>query len=209
LPAPVPAEQRGPGRPPTYGKQRLSLAKRAGQTRGWQEVECVQYGEKVTKTCKTFLATWRPAGGVIRVVIVKEEDDWLPYFSTDPEATPVEILEGMADRGAEEQTFKDVKEVWGAGQQQVRNVYASIGAFAVNLLMYSVVEAWAWARSEEELVDRCGSPWDTEERRPSHADKRKALQREVLRAEIEAVLAERPSQEKMRALAERVLELAA
>ena len=30
------------------------------------------------------------------------------------------------------------------------------------------------------------SPWDTEERRPSHADKRKALQREILREEIQA-----------------------
>ena len=50
-------------RRPTYGKKRIVLAKRAGQTRGWQQVECVQYGEKVTKTIKTFLATWRPAGG--------------------------------------------------------------------------------------------------------------------------------------------------
>jgi hypothetical protein len=33
------------------------LAKRAGQQRGWQEVECVQYGAQVTKTVKTFLAT--------------------------------------------------------------------------------------------------------------------------------------------------------
>ncbi len=84
------------------------------------------------------------------------------------------VLEAMADRGAIEQTFKDVKEVWGAGQQQVRNVHASIGALAVNLTMYSLVEAWAWARREEGLVDRRRSPWDAEERRPSHADKRKA-----------------------------------
>jgi hypothetical protein len=209
LPAPVPAGQRGPGRPPTYGKQRLSLAKRAGQTRGWQEVGCVQYGEKVTKTIKTFLATWRPAGGVIRVVIVKEEDDWLPYFSTDPKATPVEILEGMADRGAEEQTFKDVKEVWGAGQQQVRNVHSNEGCFNLDLWLYSQVEAWAWDRPEEALVDRRASPWDSEPRRPSHADKRKALQREVLQGEIEEALAGPPSKEKIRALAQRLLDLAA
>src|SRR5207244_7931740 len=63
LPKSVPAAERGPGRPPTYGKQRISLAKRAGQQRGWHEVECVQYGVKVVKTIKTFLATWRPAGG--------------------------------------------------------------------------------------------------------------------------------------------------
>lgn len=57
---------------PTCGKQRLDLAKRAGQPRGWEQVECVQYRQPVTKTYKTFLATWRPAGGLIRVVIVRE-----------------------------------------------------------------------------------------------------------------------------------------
>ena len=176
--------QRGPL--PTYGKDKIDLAKRAGQKRGWQQVACVQYGERVVKTIKTFEATWRPAGGRIRVVIVREDDGWLAVLLHRPGVPAETILEAMADRGAIEQMFKDVKEVWGAGQQQVRNVYASIGAFAVNLTLYSVVEAWAWARREEALVDRSRSPWDTEERRPSHADKRKALQREILREEIQA-----------------------
>jgi len=209
LPTVVPVEERGPGRPPTYGKERISLAKRAGQTGGWQEVRCVQYGEEVVKTIKTFLATYRPAGGMIRVVIVKEEHDWLPYFSINPEATAEEILEGMADRGSEEETFKDVKEIWGAGQQQVRNVDSNEGCFNLNLWMYSLVEVWAWDKPEEELVDRSASPWDSKPRRPSHADKRRALQREVLRGEIEEALAGRPSKEKIRALAERLLALAA
>lgn len=209
VPEPVPPEKRGRGRPPTYGKQRISLAKRAGQTRGWQQVECVQYREKVVKTIKTFLAMWRPAGGVIRVVLVQEEDDWLPYFSTKPAATVEEVLEGMADRGSEEQMFKDVKEVEGAGQQQVRNVYSNEGCFNMNLWMYSVVEAWAWQKKEEELVDRSASPWDSEPRRPSHEDKRKALQREVLQGEIQEALSGRPTKRKMRQLAERLLELAA
>jgi hypothetical protein len=199
--------QRGPL--PTYGKGRIDLAKRAGQRRGWQQVACVQYGKAVTKTIKTFLATWRPAGGLIRVVIVHEDDGWRAYFCTDPTATAEAILEAMADRGAIEQTFKDVKEVWGAGQQQVRNVYASIGAFAVNLILYSVVEAWAWTRHEEELVDRSGSPWDAEPRRPSHADRRKALQREILQAEIQAALRGRPESEGFQKLANRLLDMAA
>jgi hypothetical protein len=209
LPELVPPEQRGPGRPPTYGKKRISLAKRAAHKDGWQEVECVQYGASVVKTIKTFVATYRPAGGMIRVVIVKEDDDWLPYFCLNPEATAVEILEGMADRGAIEETNKDVKEVWGAGQQQVRNVDSNEGCFNLNLWMYSLVEAWAWDKPEEELVDRSASPWDSEPRRPSHADKRKALQRVTLRGEIEEALVGRPSKEKIRALVEHLLDLAA
>ena len=199
--------QRGPL--PTYGKRRLELAKRAGQTRGWQQVECVQYGARVTKTYKTFLATWKPAGGLIRVVLVKEEHGWVAFFCTDPQASVVDILEGAADRGAHEQAFKDMKEVWGAGQQQLRNVYANVGAFNLNGWLHSTVEAWAWERPEEGLVDRSQSPWDAEPRRPSHADKRKALQREVLRQEIEAVLAGPPDPQRFRELAERLLDLAA
>jgi DDE superfamily endonuclease len=199
--------QRGPL--PRYGKDKIDLAKRAGQKRGWQQVECVQYGKRLTKTIKTFLATWRPAGGVIRVVIVREDDGWLAYFCTAPETTAAVILETMADRSAIEQTFKDIKEVWGAGQQQVRNVYASIGAWMVNLVLYSVVEAWAWGHAEEELVDRSRSPWDAEDRRPSHADKRKALQRQILREEIRAVVEGQAEREGFQTLATRLLDLAA
>jgi hypothetical protein len=205
---PKPGQRRGPGRPPTYGKQRICLAKRAGQPRGWQTVQCVQYGEVVTKTIKTFLATYKPVGGLIRVVIVQEEDDWLPYFSMDPNVTAVEILEAMADRSSEENTFKDEKEIWGAGQQQVRNVYSNEACFNLNLWMYTLVEAWAWDKDDEEVCDRSASPWDKQPRRPSHNDKRKALQREVLRGEIEEVLSGRPSKQEIRAMMERLLDMA-
>jgi hypothetical protein len=199
--------QRGPM--PTYGKKRMVLAKRAAQPHGWEEVQCVQYGERVTKTIKTFLATWHPAGGMIRVVIVKEDHGWVAFFCTDPKATAVEILEAMADRGAIEQTNRDVKEVWGAGEQQVRNVYSNEGCFNLNLWLHSLVEVWAWDKEEADLVDRSGSPWDREPRRPSHADKRKALQRVVLQAEIEEALSGRPTKERIRELAQRLLDLAA
>jgi hypothetical protein len=103
--------------------------------------------------------------------------------------------------------FKDVKEVWGAGQQQVRNVYASIGAFTINLVLYRVVEVWAC--DEEALVDRSRCPWDTEEHRPSHADKRKALQRLILREEIRAAAGGRVDSEEFSGWAIRLLDLAA
>ena len=207
LPLPKPPSRPGPQ--PTYGKGRLSLAKRAGHKRGWQQVECVQYGETVQKTIKTFLATWHPAGGVIRVVLVQEDDSWVAFFCTRPEATAAEVLGAAADRNALEQTNKDVKEVWGAGQQQVRNVHSNEGCFNLNLWLYTLVEMWAWDRPEEELADRSRCPWDSEPRRPSHQDKRRALQRQVLQAEIDGVLSGRPTKGDFRALAQRLLELAA
>jgi len=177
VPAEVPSGQRRPGRPRKYGAQRLSLAKRAGQTRGWQTLSVVQYGRAVLKTYKTFLATWQPAGGVIRVVLVREVGRWLAFFCTDPQAAVPALLEAAADRTAIEQTFHDVKEVEGAGQQQVRNLHANVGAFNLNLWAHTLVEWWAWERPQKELSDRQASPWDDATRRPSHADRRKALQR--------------------------------
>jgi hypothetical protein len=196
------------GRKPIYGKNRISLVERAEDEGGWQRVECTQYGERVTKTVKTFQATWRSAGGAIRVVIVKEEDCWIPYFSIDPDAAGREVLEMMADRGSLECTFKDVKEVWGAEQQQVRNLEANKGCFELNGWMYSQVEAWAWDKEEEELVDRSASPWDGRPRRPSHADKRKALQREVLRNKFRLTLAETLDAEKIEEVIESLLDMA-
>jgi hypothetical protein len=193
------------GRPRIYGEDRISLAGRAASPHGWEEVECEQYGEVVAKTVKSFLATWRPARGAVRVVIVKEEDGWLAFFCTGPDATAAEILEAAADRNALEQAFKEVKEVWGAGEQQVRNVQSSEACFNLNLWMMSIVEAWAWGMPEEELVDRDGSPWDNQPRRPSHADKRKALQREALREEITEGLRGRPTKGEIRGLIERLL----
>ncbi len=207
LPGPQPDGKRG--RKPIYGTEVISLGKRAGHQQGWQTEEMVLYGKKVTKTYKTFLATWKPAGGVIRVVLVKEDDGWLAFFCTDPNATPAEILEMVADRNSLEQTFKDVKEVWGAGQQQLQNLHANIGAWHMNLWAYTMVELWAWDQPDEELVHRSRSPWDNEPRRPSHADRRKALLRHCLREQFQQAQADPDQLTKLREFAERLLSLAA
>ena len=205
----VPAGQRGPGRPRVYGTERVSLAKRAGQRRGWTTEAFTLYGERVTKRFKTFLATWKPAGGAIRVVLVDEPTGWRAYFCTDPSASVADILTAVADRFALEITFRDVKEVVGAGKQQVRFIWANVGAFHVCLWAFTMTEVWAWGRPADELVDRSDSPWDSPLRRPSHADKRRAWRRALLGLEIRAVLRPGATEEEIQATAERLLSLAA
>jgi hypothetical protein len=209
LPPEVPVDRRGPGRPRVYGTERISLAKRAGQRRGWTTEAFTLYGERVTKRYKTFLATWRPAGGVIRVVLVDEPTGWRAFFCTDPVASVTDILTAVADRFSLEITFRDCKEVVGAGQQQVRFVWASVGVFHVCLWTFTLTEAWAWGRSADELVDRSASPWDSPLRRPSHADKRRAWRRALLGEEIRAALRPGVTEEEIQATAERLLHLAA
>ena len=168
------------GRPRKYGMDRISLAKRAGARGGWRTEEFELYNKGVTKTYKTFLATYAPVGSVVRVVLVREDHAWFAWFCTDQNATVREILESVADRAAIEQDFHDVKEVHGTGQQQLRNVWANIGAFNLLLWLHTLIELWAWNLPHEQLCDRSQSPWDDPTRRPSHADRRKALRRACL-----------------------------
>jgi hypothetical protein len=184
-----PGQKRGRGRPRKYGKLKISLAKRAGQPRGWQKIDCTIYGQAVTKTCKTFLAMYPPAGGLVRVVIVKEDHGWFAFFCTDSSASVVEILEAFADRATIEQDFHDIKEVWGAGQQQVRNIWTNVAVYHLNLWMHTLVELWAWNKNHKQLCDRSDSPWDDATRRPSHANRRKALRQHIMQSELSTVTA--------------------
>jgi hypothetical protein len=207
VPRPKRAGRRGPQA--TYGRQAIRLALRAGQTRGWPTCRVWQYGEQRRKQIKTFLATWRPAGGLIRVALVQEETGWLAWFSTDPELSAEQILEGAAQRMVIEQDFHDLKEVEGLGQPQVRDSDANVGAVQATLWEFTLVELWAWEQPAEALVDRRASPWDDPARRPSHADKRKALQRWCLRQEYLGVCHDQPLTPRMQAFIERLMDRAA
>lgn len=207
VPGPRPAGKRG--RPRTYGPDVIDLAKRAGQRRGWSSETLTLYGVATVKKYKTFLATWRPVGGVIRVVLVDEPNGWRAFFCTDTSASVADILEMVADRFSLEITFRECKQIVGAGQQQVRFIWANVGAFHVCLWTYTMTEAWAWGREAAELVDRSASPWDKASRRPSHADKRRAWRRELLGAEIRAALCTGATEAEFQAAAERLISLAA
>jgi hypothetical protein len=140
------------------------------------------------------------------VVLVDEPTGWRAYFCTDISASVADILGMVADRFSLEITFRECKQIVGAGQQQVRFIWANIGAFHVCLWTFTLTEAWAWGRKAEDLVDRSASPWDST---PSHADKRLAWRRELLGEEIRAALRSGATEAEIQATAERLLNLAA
>lgn len=212
LPAALkPGRKRGRGRPPIYGKNRLSLAIRAGQTGGWTAVEVVTTtGRSVARMCKTFLATWRPAGGVVRVVILKEADGkWRAFLCSDAEANVEEIVQVIVDRWAIEQNYHDLKEVERVGEVQLRRLWANVGAMNLGLWVHTLIEVWGWDRSEGSLCDRVDRPWDDASRRPSHADRRRALQREMVAEEYQRLELPTPWSEKIRDLLAGVVKLVA
>jgi hypothetical protein len=206
-----PGQKRGRGRPPVYGKGHLSLARRAGQTRGWQEVTVkATTGRAVTKRYKTFLATWRPAGGVVRVVILKEDDgSWRAFLCTDAGAGVESIVQTIHDRWAIEQNYHDLKEVERIEEVQVRRLWSNVGALNLSLWVHTLIEVWAWQRPEGSLSDRSDRPWDVANRRPSHADRRRALQRDLLAGEYRRLDVPEAWSEKIRDLLDGVVRLVA
>jgi hypothetical protein len=200
------------GRTRIYGRQRISLAGRARKRQGWTTETFDLYGQPTSKTYKTFLATWGSVTGAIRVVLVRERTQpqgWVAFFCTDAQASVGEILGAVADRFALEIAFRELKQVVGAGQQQVRFYWASIGSFHMCLWSFTLTEVWAWERPKEELVDRSASPWDRQPRRPSHADKRRAWRRAELDQEIHAVLRPGVTEAEIGRVVQRLLDLAA
>ncbi len=197
------------GRPPVYGKQKISLAKRATHRKGWQTIRYDCRGDEVTRQYKTFLATSELVRGQIRVVLLRFEDgSWAPYFCTDPLAEVRDILEAVAARWAIEEHFHDVKEVWGAGQQQVRNVWSNIACWHLNQWLYSLVELCCWDQPASKLTDRCARPWDNPDRRPSHADRRRSISRQMLQKQFLAALPRASETRKFRKLFEALIALA-
>ena len=194
---------------PIYGKHKISLAKRAAHRQGWKTITYHCRGVEVTRQYKTFLATSELVSGQIRVVIVRFEDgSWAPYFCTDTSAEVRDILETVAARWAIEEHFHDVKEVWGAGQQQVRNVWSNIGCWNLNGWLYTLVELCCWDVAKSELTDRRDRPWDNPDRRPSHADRRRTIAREMLEKQFQAALPRTPNKHKFRMLFETMIALA-
>jgi hypothetical protein len=107
-----------------------------------------------------------------------------------------------------EQAFAEVKDRWGAGDQQVRRVWSNVGAFHLNLWAVTLVEWWAWRQPAGTLRDRRGSPWDRAARRPSHADRRKALRRAGLDHAFQATGGQASEVRQLRRLARLLLKMA-
>ena len=69
---------------------------------------------------------------------------------------------------------------------QLRRLWSNVRALNLNLWTHMLIEVWAWGRPAESLSDRSDRPWDDAGRRPSHADRRRAVQRVMLEEGISA-----------------------
>ena len=83
---------------------------------------------------------------------------------------------------------------------------------SVEAILKVVSDRWeieCWDHDAKQLVDRSDRPWDNPERRPSHADRRRQIAKEMLRNEFMKDLDPGPDNAKIRDRFERLLSLAA
>ena len=198
------------GRPRKYGLNRVDLTKLSKARDGWQSISYVCRGVAVFRHFKSFLATTTIVDEPIRVVIVRfDNGETAAYFSTDRDMSVEMILETVADRWAIEEFFHDTKETWGAGEQQVRNVWSNIACWNLNAWLYSAVELECWDEKVLDMVDRSDRPWDNPNRRPSHADRRRKIAKEMLRNRFIAELPPSHKTSKILLLVDELVSMAA
>jgi hypothetical protein len=206
----LPAKKTGQrGRPRKYGKNRISLINRAKNRQGWKTISYACRGVMAEGRYKSFLATSHVTGCPVRVVLLEHDSgNWAAYLSTDTAMEVATILKIVSDRWSIEEHFHDVKEIWGAGQQQVRNVWSSIGCWHLCGWLYAMVELECWDESAETLVDRSDRPWDNPARRPSHQDRRRRITRKMLRESFLSDLPTGTEESKIRKRFEQLLAMA-
>jgi hypothetical protein len=202
--------KRGRGRPRKYG-DKIDVQSMIASQDGWQIVECKQYGQIVQKQVKSFIAASKLTKGTpIKVVLVKENDKTcVSLMSTDAAMEVKEILEAYGVRFGIEEMFKDLKEVWGWGKQEVRKLETNEAVTTMNMLSFGLTELATWDRKAEELVDRRASPWDDPDRRPSHADRRNFLRQAMLENELNTALGSQSIPKKIIPILKRLMGLVA
>lgn len=122
--------------------------------------------------------------GPVRIVLLREVDkSWRALMCSNPDVRVDWVIQASTDRWAIEQSFHDLKETEGIEDVQLRRYHANVGALNLNLWVNTLTELWAWHKKPAELVQRQASPWDDQDRRPSHADRRKSLKLEIMQYE--------------------------
>ena len=182
-----PGRKKGRGRPPKYGKDRIDLAKTGHADRGWQTGLFSLYGRMVVKKYKTFLATYKPVGGVIRVVLGARARSLGGVLLDRP----------GSERGVDPRRWWPTARRWSRSfttsrrfmkrQIRIAPCVGQRGGVEPDRLVAHAGGAVGLGPAAVPVGDRSDSPWDKPERRPSHANRCQELRREALQEEYSSL----------------------
>lgn len=170
-----------PARPGKRGRPRLrgdlmpkpQRIARDGRRR-WQTVKAHLYGKSTKVHVKTISAQWYRACGerLLRIVIVQVTTGTVPcqvFFSTDPNLSPVDILQAYAKRWSLECAFFDLKQWLGFADSSARSQRAVERTAPFAGLTFTALVLWfgqtAWTAAVVPV-----RPWYRHKKNLSFAD---------------------------------------
>jgi SRSO17 transposase len=187
-PAPPPTGKRG--RPAKWGTRLASLAQIAtSPATQWAEQTVRRYGKTETLMLGTIDCLWGPLGpnSPARVILVQDTSKPTGYeialITTDPDATPAQIVDRYADRWQIEVAFQEAKELFGVGHARNRTRKAVERTVPFQFLCMTLTIIWYAASGHHPDIvaeHRARAPWYTTKTTPSFADMLAKLRRVII-----------------------------
>lgn len=185
-----PEPHTGRGRPRKKGQRLGSVGELAdAPPQRWHQVQIAGQG---TITIQAIPGLWYPVWGSqpVQVILVHERHNTklaIAIITTDPTATPSQLLDRYAQRWTIETCFHDAKSTCGVGQARNRTPRAVERTVPFGLLCQTIAITW-YALHGNPTADvqrhRQHAPWYQTKRDPSMPDILASLRRELIKAEF-------------------------
>lgn len=176
----------------------------ADKKQPWQTCDAFLYGAICSTRYKTVSACWHHVLGdqLVKVILVQCTHGAIPFrifFSTDPNLSPKEILEGYARRWSIEVCFRDLKQDFGFGDSSARSTKAVSRTAPFVGLSYSILVLWFINSPKvREAVVLPVRPWYPHKKGLSFLDILRAAQAEMKEVDFPVQLAARRLPSKLR-----------
>jgi hypothetical protein len=191
--APPPPRTGKRGRPAAWGKKLPGVAQIATDpATAWAAQTVRRYGKTEHVMLYAIDCLWGPLGAqtAVRVILVKDDANARGYqialITTDPHATPGEIVERYADRWPIEVAYQDAKHVFGVGEARNRTPQAVERTVPFQFLAMTIAIVW-YALHGHQPTDvtehRTRAPWYLSKTNPSTADMLAKLRRTIIAAQ--------------------------
>lgn len=191
------------GRPRKWGARLPKLAQIATDpaTR-WIEHKVRRYGKTATAKIAVIDCLWEPMGPdtPVRVILIQDTTKpsgyQLALITTDPSATPAQIIERYGDRWPIEVSFEDGKELFGIGQARNRTQKAVERTVPFQFLAMTLTITWyaLYGHHPDDVAEhRARAPWYLTKTTPSFADMLAKLRRAIIASQFHPGQARTPT----------------
>jgi DDE superfamily endonuclease len=204
----LPPERTGRrGRPRAKGARLPSLAKLADDVT-FAHLTVTRYGKTATIQVGAITCLWYSVFGSrpVQVVLIRDTSATgydLALVTTDPDASPAQVIERYAARWSIEVAIEESKQVFGTGQARNRAARAVERTVPFQFACQAIATLW-YATAGHDPADvedhRARAPWYTTKTQPSTADMLAKLRRVLIAARFRVSHPGQPTPEEIHAI---------